>query len=109
MFFVADPQAVCRWWATHLGGVGSSPAHEDGFWWFDHRGIEVGFHPQDPDRNPVGGSPVVYWAVEDLVAERDRLLAAGCSPHRGPLRVTATRSICQLVDPFGNTVGLDGP
>jgi hypothetical protein len=29
--------------------------------------------------------------------------------HRGPLAIDATRSIAQLVDPFGNVFGLDGP
>lgn len=108
MFFANDPEAACRWWATHLGGLGTTPTQTDGLWWFDRSGVEVAFHPCDPVRNPVGGSPVVYWAVNDLAADRERLLRVGCTPHRGPLRVTPTRLVCQLVDPFGNTFGLDG-
>jgi hypothetical protein len=71
--------------------------------------LEVGFHPADPQKNPPGGSPVVYWAVSSLSQARCALLAAGASPHRGPLVVDSGRSICQLRDPFGGIFGLDGP
>lgn len=40
---------------------------------------------------------------------RDRLPAAGCTHHRGPLRISPDRRICQVVDPFGRVIGLDGP
>ena len=108
MFFVADPEPVCRWWAAHMGeGV---PCRTEGrFWWFDAAGLEVGFHPADGARNPAGRSPVVYWQVEGLGARRAALIEAGCVTHRGPLDVGPDRQICQLVDPFGNCFGLDGP
>ena len=77
--------------------------------WFYVDGIEYGFHPADDARNPRGGSPVVCWFVESHDAARGRLLAAGCAPHRGPLRVDGNRQISQLVDPFGTIFGLDGP
>ncbi|WP_374583024.1 VOC family protein [Frankia sp. CiP3] len=35
-------------------------------------------------------------------AAHARLLAAGCTHHRGPLTVTEGRRICQVTDPFGN-------
>lgn len=67
-----------------------------------------GWHPADDERNPRGGSPVIYWKVGDLAAARERLLAEGRTAHRGPLRVEADREICQLVDPFGTVIGIDG-
>lgn len=59
--------------------------------------------------NPVGGSPVAYWSVQRLSRTRDELICAGATPHRGPLVVDDGRTICQLRDPFGNVLGLDGP
>ena len=60
---------------------------------------------------PVVGSPagaVVYWHVDDVAAERDRLVGLGARPHddviereEGSGYVTAS-----VVDPFGNVVGL---
>jgi predicted enzyme related to lactoylglutathione lyase len=75
---------------------------------FDASGVELGFHVADPAKNPVGGSPVVYFAVTSVASARERLLALGATHHRGPLEVNAERSVCQLRDPFGNIFGLDG-
>lgn len=72
-------------------------------------GVELGFHPADDTRNPRGGSPVVYWAVESVDTTRTALLDRGCTHHRGPLDIDDGRRICQLVDPFGTVFGLDGP
>ncbi|WP_371095730.1 VOC family protein [Streptomyces sanglieri] len=40
---------------------------------------------------------------------RERLLAAGCEHHRGPLVIGPGRRIAQLRDPFGTVVGIEGP
>ncbi len=108
MFFADEPETCARWWARHLTGATEIQV-EAGFCWFELEGIEIGFHPADAERNPRGGSPVVYWAAADVLTERDAFLEAGCLPHRGPLDVEPGRRICQLVDPFGNVFGLDGP
>ena len=72
-------------------------------------GVEFGFHMADEKKNPPGGSPVPYWAVEDVDTVSQRLLDAGCTHHRGPLQVDPGRKICQVVDPFGVVIGLEGP
>jgi predicted enzyme related to lactoylglutathione lyase len=108
MIFVDQPEQVAAWWAEHLGHRNDPYAH-DGFWCYQHDGVEVGFHPSDPLKNPPGASVVVYWTVDDLRLVRERLLNCGCTPHRGPRRLGPERQICQLVDPFGNVFGLDGP
>ena len=51
----------------------------------------------------------MYWAVPNLDATRAALLTAGAVHHRGPLQIAQGRRICQLKDPFGVIVGLDGP
>jgi predicted enzyme related to lactoylglutathione lyase len=104
MHFVDDPEATAEWWAAHFGG----DVHvESGFAWFERDGVEVGFHPADPEKNPKGGSTVVYWRTNDLDEERERLIASGCTPLRGPLDIDDRRRICQLTDPFGIVFGLD--
>lgn len=111
MVFADDPAASAEWWAEVLGVAAHVEVSEHGdvFAWLDVAGVEFGFHPADEARNPRGGSPVVYWAVDDLEAARRRLLAAGCVHHRGPLEVSPGRRIAQVRDPFGTVVGLDGP
>lgn len=109
VFFADDPATAAQWWARALD-LASSEVHSDGdFSWIEVDGIEIGFHPADPQRNPVGGSPVVYFATDGLDADWARLIALGATPHREPLTLSATRRIIQVRDPFGNVVGLDGP
>ena len=108
MFFADDPEACGRWWAGQLLDRAEIRV-EGGYCWFDVGGVEVGFHPADAERNPRGGSPVVYWAATDVLAQRQAFLDDGCTPHRGPLDIEPGRRICQLMDPFGNIFGLDGP
>jgi predicted enzyme related to lactoylglutathione lyase len=110
MTFAEDPEASARWWArvlatdVHLDVDGNSV-----YAWIQLGDIEYGFHQADDARNPRGGSPVVYWAVNDLDAARKHLLDAGATHHRGPLQVTPGHRICQLTDPYGTIVGLEGP
>jgi predicted enzyme related to lactoylglutathione lyase len=61
---------------------------------------QVGGRPERP------GGAVVYWAVDDVRAELDRLVELGATVHdepveRGPGFVTAS-----VVDPFGNILGV---
>jgi len=107
MYFVNDPQAAASWYAEHLFS-GVSVQEESGFFWFETGTIEVGFHPSD-QKNPAGGGAVVYWRVENFGRSRDAMLQGGCESWRGPLVISPTRVICQLRDPFGNIIGLEGP
>lgn len=64
--------------------------------------------PRDSDRTrpTAPGGVITHWAVDDLEATWDRLLALGATPHdpptvRGEGFVTAS-----VVDPFGNVLGI---
>jgi predicted enzyme related to lactoylglutathione lyase len=103
MAFVAEPVAAARFWRDVLG---APPNDEPQL--VELGDLELFFHLADDERNPQGGT-VVYFAVDDFDAAREELLAAGCTPHRGPLAIDAGRRICQLRDPFGTIWGLDGP
>jgi predicted enzyme related to lactoylglutathione lyase len=106
MFFVSQPSQAATWWARAMDTV----AHHDGEYSFVEVGeLEVGFHPNDDGRNPPGSSTVAYFHADDFEQSRTRFLQLGCTMHRGPLDVSATRRIAQLTDPFGNVFGLDGP
>ena len=112
MVFADSPEESARWYGALLG----LPVHLDVsatgavYAWVDVAGVELGFHPADEQRNPRGGSPVVYWHVMDVDEARARLLDAGCTHHRGPLVIEAgVRRIAQVRDPFGTIIGIDGP
>jgi predicted enzyme related to lactoylglutathione lyase len=109
MIFAEEPKVVGSWWADLLECPDDRVSFEGGFVWFDVGDIEFGFHPSDAEKNSVGGSPVVYLRVEDHSAAVARAESKGARLHRGPLAIDASRSIAQLIDPFGNIFGLDGP
>jgi predicted enzyme related to lactoylglutathione lyase len=59
-----------------------------------------------PHDTAATGGAIVYWAVDDVAAEYDRLLGLGATEHeppveRGPGFVTAS-----VRDPFGNVLGV---
>lgn len=107
--FVADPEAAGAWYARVFGLHPADVHRADGFVWIETADTEIGFHPADDARNGASGSPVVYWRVASVDEARAELLAAGCEPWRGPLRIDVDRRICQVRDPFGTVLGLDGP
>lgn len=109
MIFAEEPVAVGSWWADLLDCPRDRVSFDDGFVRFTIGDIEFGFHPIDEEKNPVGRSPVVYLRVEDHSAAIARAESKGAHLHRGPLAIDDSRSIAQLVDPFGNVFGLDGP
>ena len=114
-YWAADMEAA-RSWYTELLGVepyferpgGGEPAaylefrigdyeHELGL-------IDARYRPTGPADRP--GGVVAYWAVDDVDAAFDRLLALGATPHekpadRGKKFITAT-----VIDPFGNILGV---
>ncbi|WP_240152326.1 VOC family protein [Streptomyces mobaraensis] len=74
MMFVDDPEKAARWWANALDDYVRLDVDGDNVYaWITIAGIEYGFHQASPERNPQGGSPVVYWAVDDVTAARKRL------------------------------------
>ena len=111
MVFVDDPTAAASWYAPLFGDPPIRTLATEGrdFAWFTADGVELAFHPADSVLNPAGRSVVAYWPVASVDRVRTALLARGATHHRGPLVVDANRSICQLIDPFGNVFGLDGP
>jgi predicted enzyme related to lactoylglutathione lyase len=108
MTFCESPKDVALWWAQLLDVTSASVNNDGEFCWFSAGSTEYGFHPSDSERNPIGGSPVVYLATEDFIAAMEKAIALGAVCHRGPLVISPDRSIAQFKDPFGNIFGLDG-
>lgn len=107
MVFAQNCSETAAWYGRVFGA--GEPVADGAFVYLMVGDVELGFHPADEKQNPPGASTVVYWSVDGVGAARAALLDAGAAPHRGPLRVTDDRTICQLRDPFGNVFGLDGP
>jgi predicted enzyme related to lactoylglutathione lyase len=107
-YYAADLEAATAWYAEVLGvepyfrrpgyvefRVGDFQ-HELGI-------IDAQYRPTSSD---VPAGEIIYWAVDDVPATYDRLLALGATSYqplmeRGPGFTTAS-----AVDPFGNILGV---
>jgi predicted enzyme related to lactoylglutathione lyase len=106
VLFVPDIDAAAAWYAALLG---VQVAHENPRYAFVRtpQGLNIGFHPADA-KNP-GGVPgtTPYWEVADFDAALALLLARGATLHRGPGVTDFGARVALLIDPFGNTLGLN--
>ncbi|PXY35864.1 VOC family protein [Prauserella flavalba] len=112
--YFADDLPAARRWYTELLGVEPYFARSAGdeVAYLEYRIgdylAELGLLDRRyvPDRAAGAGAGLVYWAVDDVRAAFDRLLALGATEHekpveRGPGFVTAS-----VTDPFGNVLGV---
>ncbi|MFN2134550.1 MAG: SulP family inorganic anion transporter, partial [Candidatus Promineifilaceae bacterium] len=59
------------------------------------------------EQSPSGAAgSVVYWRTADLEARLAALEALGATLYRGPLEVEDGRRMCQVLDPWGNALGV---
>jgi predicted enzyme related to lactoylglutathione lyase len=73
---------------------------------FDIGGYELALDPHASVAQPPGSGPAVYWGVEDIEAELERLVGLGATV-KGPLQdVGGDIKVASVLDPFGNRLGL---
>jgi predicted enzyme related to lactoylglutathione lyase len=63
--------------------------------------LEIGLDPRGSS-----SGPIAYWAVEDIKASLQRLLAAGAELVQDVRSVGPGRQIAQVKDADGSTVGI---
>lgn len=76
---------------------------------FEFGGTFFNIHPAD-SKSPISrGGSVSYWLVDNFEEFVEHAKYHGCCLYRGPLYVREIdRNICQLEDPFGNIIGIEG-
>lgn len=105
ILFVPDVDAAARWYADLLDAV---VEHENPrFAFVRGPGLVIGFHPADVKCPGGPGGSTVYWEVADLDLAIHRLQALGAQLYRGPMRTELGARAAMLIDPFGNTLGLN--
>lgn len=65
-------------------------------------------HPQDLKSPLSTGGCVGYWKVKNIKSAIEHFQNHGAKIYRGPLLVENHQQICQMLDPFGNIIGLIG-
>jgi len=106
---VEDPQAVAQWYTAHLGFETRRAQPEPPYTTFlaDASGqvmVEFYNNPSAPLPDYRQQNPLVLhlaFSVDDVEAERDRLLAAGAEVQEAARTIPSGDVICMMRDPFG--------
>ena len=107
VYFVPDVAEARTWYEAVLG---EPPVfdHPD-YCAFALGGQQIGLHPADAKTAAGVSGQVGYWRVDDFDAVLSRLLAQGARLYRGPIVGVDGARVCQVLDPFGNAIGLVTP
>lgn len=94
--------AAAKEWYTKVFGVG--PYFDQPFYvGFEIGGFELGLVP---DGEPGVHGSTVYWGVDDIDAEVERITGLGATLPAAIQDVGENIRVVDLVDPFGNVLGL---
>lgn len=98
---VGDLSAAKAWYTEVFG---TAPYFDQPFHvGFQIGGFELGLQP---DRVPGRNGTLVYWGVDDIDAEAQRIVGLGAAIHSAIQEVGDGIRVVELADPFGNVLGL---
>jgi predicted enzyme related to lactoylglutathione lyase len=94
--------AAAKAWYTEV--FGTAPYFDEPFYvGYAIGGFELGLTPKSaPGKTGVE----VYWGVDDIEAEVQRIVGLGASIHSAIQDVGDGIKVVELADPFGNVLGL---
>jgi methyltransferase (TIGR00027 family) len=106
VYTVTDLESARRWYADLLGAQPVFDAPFAAIFVVGPCSLSLARSttgPIDPDKQVP-----TYWEVDDIDAAFQRLIDAGAKPF-APIKEVLNIRTAQVVDPFGNLIGLTGP
>ncbi len=73
---------------------------------FNIGGYELGLQPEESPLTDKSDNVVVYWGVNEIENEYNRLIELGAIEHEQPTNVGGEIIIASVKDPWGNVIGL---
>jgi len=109
MIHVSDVEQGISWYekAFPLAKRERSAMHDFEFLQLESLQLEI--VPADEKVTSGPSGTVICWQVTSVADEVERLRLLGATLYRGPMRIEANLSMCQVQDPWGNCIGLRGP
>ena len=102
--FVPDLAEATAWYTARLGADPVLTARQLSR--FDLGGARLTVHTVDEFNTGGPGGCVAYWDVPDVDALAAEWARHGAVAHRGPKTIMTGERLCQLLDPFGNLIGV---
>jgi lactoylglutathione lyase len=104
VYGVAVINAAKNWYSEALG---IEPYFAEDFCvGFNVGGYELALDPNRPVAQPEGSGVMVYWGVDDVEEELNRLLSLGARSHTPFQDGGGDIKIGSVLDPYGNAIGL---
>ncbi len=104
VYGVPDLERAKDWYTEALG---VKPYVDEPFYvGFNVGGYELALNPKGTVAQPVGSGVRVFWGVDNLDEELDRLLSIGAKPHKPVEDIGADIKVASVLDPYGNLIGL---
>ena len=103
VYHVADLKRATEWYSSLLG---IAPYFDTPYYvGYNVGGYELGLHPIE---TPVisGTSVATYWGVEDVDTALARMVEMGAVVHFPVTDVGDDIKLADVIDPFGNIVGI---
>lgn len=98
---VTDLAKAKSWFSDVFG---KAPYFDQPFYvGYDIGGFELGLVP---DGTPGAQGSITYWGVDDIGAEVARIVGLGAKVHGDIKEVGESIKVAELLDPFGNLLGL---
>ncbi|RQP26886.1 glyoxalase/bleomycin resistance/dioxygenase family protein [Albitalea terrae] len=110
MVHVADPDAALAWYRQAFpSAVLKHVAEPHRFRCLDVDGVQLELVPADEKVGAGARGSVVYWRVTAFDEALARIVALGARAYRGPMDIEDGMRMGQVLDPWGNCIGLRGP
>jgi predicted enzyme related to lactoylglutathione lyase len=104
VYGVPDLERAKDWYTEALG---VKPYVDEPFYvGFNVGGYELALNPKGTVAQPVGSGVRVFWGVDNIDEELDRLLRIGAKPHKPVEHIGADIKVASVLDPYGNLIGL---
>ncbi len=82
------------------------PEHD--FAYLDVDGVHLEIVKADEKVSSGAAGSVVYWYTDDFDARLKFLTGLGATLYRGPMEIDEGQIMCQMLDPWGNCIGIRG-
>jgi len=109
MVHVADVAAALDWYARAFPAARRVRIEAPAFECLALGALQIELVPADAKVGSGACGSVVYWSVPAFEPALARWLALGARLHRGPMDIEGGARMAQVLDPWGNPLGLRGP
>jgi predicted enzyme related to lactoylglutathione lyase len=108
LIHVDNPEEGLIWYQQAFPEANKCFIAELNFVYLDYMGVMLEIVPADHKVSSGAAGSVVYWQTDNFQKRLDHLLKIGATLYRGPMNVEGGLKMCQVIDLWGNCLGIKG-